>query len=407
MRIPQFTIAVAIVAMIGPAATPDALTADPIVVTCPAEPPEIRSFALAESWRIDGDDDTAPLLGLVGDAVVDRTTGEILLLDRQLCRLLVFDAHGGLVGTLGREGEGPGEFRQPRALQLLADGRVAVRTGWPTELVMLARDGTPAGAWSPRTAMSIWKARPTAGGWIATGSRRDVERSDATRYCALLSLALFDAEGEVVREYRGGRTEQIQQPRTYDERQGYFAAANWDLTADGRIVVAAARDQYRLEYLDLDGEVVRVVERTFDAYRRTEQDLAQMRDQHRLYINGVRQEMVFHHLPTDPVIQRLEARPDGTLAVFTCHATRGLPDGVITRYDLHDATGHLTAEVRIHGDCDLEYDRLVLLSDDRAVVLRNYRTASRTAYNMQEEGDPERPDPTFSVIVCDLIPLDD
>ncbi len=59
--------------------------------------------------------------------------------------------------------------------------------------------------------------------------------------------------------------------------------------------------------------------------------------------------------------------------------------------------------MRITGDCDLEYDRLRILPDGRAVVLRNYSSAIRTAMSMLEDGDPTREDETFEVIVCDLV----
>ena len=99
----------------------------------------------------------------------------------------------------------------------------------------------------------------------------------------------------------------------------------------------------------------------------------------------------------------LSARPDGKIRVTTCYSTRDLPDGVVVRYDIHGPDGALLEEMRITGDCDLEYDSLRLLPDGRAVVLRNYEAAMRAARSMVEEGDEAREDATFEVIVCDLV----
>ena len=103
------------------------------------------------------------------------------------------------------------------------------------------------------------------------------------------------------------------------------------------------------------------------------------------------------------MIAGLVARPDGTIRVSTCYSTRDLPDGVVVRQDIHGADGTLLEEVRITGDCDLEYDSLRLLPDGRAVVLRNYEAAIRGSMNMDEEGDVAREDATFEVVICDLL----
>jgi hypothetical protein len=53
--------------------------------------------------------------------------GEIYVLDRQVTAVRRFGPDGTYLGSLGREGGGPGELRQPEAMALLPDGRVLVR----------------------------------------------------------------------------------------------------------------------------------------------------------------------------------------------------------------------------------------------------------------------------------------
>lgn len=51
---------------------------------------------------------------------------EVFLLDQQLSEVKVFDSAGQWLRTMGREGEGPGEFRGPVDLALLPGGQVGV-----------------------------------------------------------------------------------------------------------------------------------------------------------------------------------------------------------------------------------------------------------------------------------------
>lgn len=62
-----------------------------------------------------------PSAGLAFDS-----SGQIYILDSGNKRVLVFDEHGTLAHTIGREGEGPGEFRYPIRLAVDDSGQVLV-----------------------------------------------------------------------------------------------------------------------------------------------------------------------------------------------------------------------------------------------------------------------------------------
>ena len=386
----------------APALVVPAFTEVP-TVHCPTDPPLVRTVELVERWRIDIDDEDTPLIGVISLIRSPEPGGDLYFLDRQLCQVLIYTADGEFLDIIGREGEGPGEFRRPYDFILFNEGTLAIKDGWPSKLVYLNPDGTPAGAWSPNATLSLGHLRKVPGGWIANGWNRNEERSDATRMYNDLFISRFDEDGEQIQDYLTGESVRIFQPQTQDERQPFFPHGRWDLTSENQLVVCTTRDKYRLEFLDLDGTVQRVVERDFEPYRRTADDLEEIRDSSRIFINGVRQEIVYHLVDTEPAISRVEARPDGTILVVTCYATNDLPDGVVVRYDIHGPDGALLEEMRITGDCDLDYDRLRLLPDGRAVVLRNYQAAIRTSLNMLEEGDETREDESFEVIVYDLV----
>ena len=66
------------------------------------------------------------LFGRVGSLAVDEARN-VYVFDQQSQEVRVFDAAGGHVETLGRRGEGPGEFARAETIAVLPDGRVLVR----------------------------------------------------------------------------------------------------------------------------------------------------------------------------------------------------------------------------------------------------------------------------------------
>ena len=85
------------------------------------------------------------LLGRIAAIAVDRA-GHVYLLDQQGAALRVYDPDGTFVRAIGREGQGPGELSRPGAgLQILSDGKVAVRDPGNGRIQFFSADGTPEG----------------------------------------------------------------------------------------------------------------------------------------------------------------------------------------------------------------------------------------------------------------------
>ncbi len=105
------TIAVAL--LLGSAAS---LAAQDVIWTVGADPlVEIGASAV----------DPADQLGFVVSA--DRlSTGEIVILDALLPAVRVYSAAGHHLRDIGRAGDGPGEFREPMALQIVADTMIVL-----------------------------------------------------------------------------------------------------------------------------------------------------------------------------------------------------------------------------------------------------------------------------------------
>jgi hypothetical protein len=104
------------------------------------------SPSLVEEVRIgtlDGDIDYS--LGRVG-GVVGLADGSIWISDQQLAAIRRYSSEGVFLGQIGREGEGPGEFRRPDGMRLLPDGSVAVWDPGQARVSRFSRDGVLLGS---------------------------------------------------------------------------------------------------------------------------------------------------------------------------------------------------------------------------------------------------------------------
>lgn len=70
--------------------------------------------------ELEGDPDSTDVFGVIRDAAL-FDDGAVLLLDGSTSQLFLYDGEGRRLATAGGPGQGPGEFREPRALDLLND----------------------------------------------------------------------------------------------------------------------------------------------------------------------------------------------------------------------------------------------------------------------------------------------
>lgn len=78
--------------------------------------------------------------GTIHEAAFDGD-GNLYLVDGYAMQVVVVDPQGGLVRTIGRAGQGPGEFSSPRSLAIMPDGRVVVSDLMHRAFQLYASDG--------------------------------------------------------------------------------------------------------------------------------------------------------------------------------------------------------------------------------------------------------------------------
>ncbi len=109
----------------------------------PAKAPSgVETIELEEMWRVGGWDEEV-LFGVITSIITDDT-GNFYMLDSQLNEVQVYSPDGEYLNTIGREGEGPGEFRAAFNLLLLPSGNIGVLQAFPSRIIGLTPDGNPA-----------------------------------------------------------------------------------------------------------------------------------------------------------------------------------------------------------------------------------------------------------------------
>lgn len=373
----------------------------PVVVENPAQAPLVETWQLHEVWRLGGEDDDPdlPLLGVISRAAVD-TAGNVFLMDTQLGHVLLMSPEGEYLGTIGAKGEGPGEVHSASDVCLLPDGTVGLLQSYPAKVVKLVRDGTPAGSVNvDNPALNLFRLRSVPGRLVVAGQRNDFGQRTPGKSSTYRFIAGLDEAGQLAHIYVDDTVVTQWQPPVSDDRHSYFPTHAWDLQADGTLVVAPERDRYHLEFLGLEGALLRVADRPFVLRKRSAADKKKIRDNMMMTSNGKELEFKKIVADTDPVFRSLASLHDGTIWIRTCYSEQDLPDGVFMRYDVFDAEGHLLKEVQVVCPARRDEDAFGIMADGRFIWIRNLTSAYRAMYPGYRGDEPEAEDDDEDVML--------
>jgi hypothetical protein len=102
---------------------------------------EATRFDLREITRVGGWDERPGYVLEQVTAGLIRADGTFVIADQRARQVRFFTAAGNLVVAVGRDGDGPGEFRSLQAMSLLGDGSVAVWDFVTARLTILGPEG--------------------------------------------------------------------------------------------------------------------------------------------------------------------------------------------------------------------------------------------------------------------------
>jgi len=381
--------------LIAPAAT---VAASVTEVANPAEPSQGSVVVDAvEDWRLGGDDEEGAFFGVVGDVVVDGER-QIYFLDLQLAEIQVYDTDGIYLRTIGHEGEGPGEFRRPVRMFQTATGDMGVIQRMPGNIVLLTREGDPAG--------QVELTEPEGGGrrFFQDGGQAGGNvmilsmepKRDGGGMTLGMTLAAYDPEGnEVGRYMQTNRTMDFANPILREQEIGRPV---WAADESGVAYLVTTFGEYEIGRFDPDGTQTAVSRREYESLPRTQGEKEEFKG--RIRFGGRRMQPTIEVSDNHPDVASLHPRPDGSLWVLTSRGAEKR-DGVIGVFDVYDAGGHFVKEVTVRGEGDARGDGL-FFRGDRLYVVRHMLSGMRSMM----AGGPGAPEPVDTDEDEDAAPIE-
>ena len=351
----------------------------------------VQTVPLQEQWRVGGVDDEI-LFGFV-NAVITGPDGNVLVLDTQLSAVQVYSPDGRHLQTMGREGDGPGEFRRAQNLMNLPGGRTGVICQMLGQIVAFERDGNPASSVTPGDPTSgrmgvIWDAQCRGDFLYLSGQRISPgqEGMKTTDYLARFDLTGAEQEPLLTKEGELDFNRAV-----FVERDMYFVNGRWALGPDGRVYAPPHRDRYLINDYAPDGTLERVIEREFQPRQRTQAENDRIGEGLLIVVNGERVQMEREVEESDPCIAGMFVDDEGNLWVQHANS-RHIGEGIVCQYDVFDPEGHLVKQVNLTGQVHPLDDGFFPLRDGRYVVAEGLSAARRGMLAGINESDAEEAD---------------
>jgi hypothetical protein len=319
----------------------------------------------------------------------------------------VYTPDGEFLRAMGRQGEGPGEFRRPSGMLLVPGGNVGVIQSRPGKIVLLTPEGDPAG--------NFPTPEPKDGGvqFFSDGRRSDNNIVLVSRQFSMgnneaeiiLKLIRIDGTGKQTASYFQQSDTRNFSNLVIDEQTTGNNAMMWDVGPDGRVFASQEFESYRISVWRPDGTPDRIIERAYESRRRSGEEIkdADARMPVRMGRHGRRREIEKKISKTDRDIMRMYPRHDGSLWVISSRGGIDAPAGAVATFDVFDEDGHFVQQVTLKGEGDFPEDGLHFVGNRLYVItgLQSARAAmigagSEESYDEDEELIP------MSVICYDL-----
>lgn len=280
------------------------------------------------------------------------TEGCIFISDIQDQTIKVFDAEGEFIKSIGRKGEGPGEFTYVGSLTFLPDGRLMVMDSMAMRLNLFNAEGT-------YLTSHNWTHRPGRL-MCATGSACVMaeyvfgEGKDMMADRKLF-VKKYDLEGNEIHTFGEFKAEELKtHTGTGSGGRSFIVGISAPHSPHSIFAADQARaclyhcvnDEYMIEVFDEDGKVIRRFDRPYEALPFTSDDAEEFRSQHEERgSEGLKKMVRGMAMPAvKTVTPGMLVDDAGNLWVET-YEEREDEDKVFTAYDIFNPEGYYEAKV--------------------------------------------------------------
>lgn len=359
------------------------------------------TIELEELWRVGGDTDSDDeFFGVIARITTDKE-GNVYLLDSQLSEVKVFSPDGEYLRTLGREGEGPGEFRRPTDMFFLPDGNLGVLQLAPGRIIMFTAEGDPVGD-HPLPQSDEGETLILINGQLMGENLCLVLNENKVgdgKVDIKRSLALIDSEGneltrmhEEVREFAFANAlieEKVWS--TFDRR--------WAIGADGSLYAVTQFADYEIDVWNTDGTKKAVISREFERRERTQEEIETVYSIFEAFTRNAPNATI-KVSDFDQDIAAIYPRADGTLWVLNSRGQNEVPEGSLGVFDVFDSEGHFVREVTVMGEGDPQEDGYFFVEDRLYVVTGFLDAAMSAAGGGSDDAEEEDEEAMPMSIIC-------
>ncbi len=362
------------------------------------------TIVLEEQWRL-GTEDDDEIFGVITDVISDDD-GNLYMLDSQLNEVKVYDADGEYLRTIGREGEGPGEFRNAFNLFRIPGGNIGILQVAPGKIINLTPDGEPAGEYpipEPKADEGFRTLFSAAYAGDNLAMMYALNSGDQTGFTQKSVLSLIDGKGGEKRLHdQASRMEAAN--ALISEKEWDSFRNRWTAAKDGRTFACVDFGQYRINVWGPDGSLERVITREYPDHVRDEEEKARLLDIYKGFTRRIPVPNIKYEIEDNfNQIQGIFARDDGSLWVRSSRGANGLGKGVFAIFDVFDKEGRFVRQVTLKGNDDPLNDGFFIVGE-RMYVVTDFLGAMMALQGGGGSGDEEADDEVepMQVIAYDL-----
>jgi len=244
---------------------------DVIIVRNPKEPIYSEPvLELTEDLVVEGSEETEErMFQSISMLDVDEE-GRLYILDEQAGNIKVFDRDGGFTKTIGRKGQGPGEFGLPISLTLTPDRQIIVNDMGQRKLLFFDRDGNYLKQLSIADKFLFFGPRMTADGDMIVMHTIPSDKPETF-------LEKFGPDFEPILTFTSAH---VERPPVAD----IFVALHmtrllWNVIPDDIVIWADMKNpDYELYEHNMDGTLIRIISKEFDPIVITAEDRGKLMD---------------------------------------------------------------------------------------------------------------------------------
>jgi len=325
-------------------------------------------YEMVERWRLPCDGAEDFVFGAIVDAKL-HPSGVLCLLDNSTQVVhKVSTSSGKYVGTIGRGGEGPGEFLFPTGLVLFDDGAIGVVDASSSKIVLLSIDNISMGSWRPNVdgfdRLDLLKAWPTPSGLLVCLELHEWGADGAADHVA---ACLFRANGELLAELaRTTSTRPQASVMVYDEEVADPTLV-LGVISNGVAVLSRCFGEYELSFYGTTGVLESVSHRDYEPWKRTPEDQGMLTEYWTaLYSNY--QDVDVRISEYERTLYSVHERAGQELWVEHSRGWFDNEKDAALSYDIYDLQGRFQSSAVLKGTLDPVSDSAFLVGEGVLVV---------------------------------------